>query len=226
MVTKNYYWILGVSPEESAAVIHEAFRELAKKYHPDVVGPEGTQRFQDILEAYKHLSDPELRERYNRSLGRKTGEAIRPEPIVVRYKGPEPLVTESMSVSRAFQTVRPSMDEVFQRLLRNFTGIGVPKSERVEDLNLEVLLSPSEAAEGRVVPIGVPVFRPCPMCDGSGRNWLFPCTYCREEGVIEEEGTVRIRIPAMVRDGTVLESPIRGLGIHNFYIRLHIRIAP
>jgi len=29
----------------------------------------------------------------------------------------------------------------------------------------------------------------------------------------------------MVREGTILEVPIRGLGIHNFYLRLSIRIA-
>ena len=43
--------------------------------------------------------------------------------------------------------------------------------------------------------------------------------------MIEEEETVRVQIPPLVRDGTILEVPIRGLGIHNFYLRLHIRIA-
>jgi molecular chaperone DnaJ/curved DNA-binding protein len=43
--------------------------------------------------------------------------------------------------------------------------------------------------------------------------------------MVEEEETVRIRIPPMVRDGTILEVPIRGLGIHNFYLRVYIRIA-
>jgi molecular chaperone DnaJ/curved DNA-binding protein len=42
--------------------------------------------------------------------------------------------------------------------------------------------------------------------------------------MIEEEQTIDVRIPAMVRDGTILEVPIRGLGIHNFHIRLYVRI--
>jgi hypothetical protein len=43
--------------------------------------------------------------------------------------------------------------------------------------------------------------------------------------MIGEEQTIGVRIPEMVRDGTILEVPISGLGIHNFHIRLHIRIA-
>ena len=37
--------------------------------------------------------------------------------------------------------------------------------------------------------------------------------------MVEEEETVRIPIPPMVKEGTILEAPIRGLGIHNFYLR-------
>jgi molecular chaperone DnaJ len=96
----------------------------------------------------------------------------------------------------------------------------------VEGLNVEVLFSLDEAARGEVVRLRVPVFSPCPVCGGSGRDWLFPCTYCREQGMIEEEETVRIHIPPLVREGTIFEIPMRGLGIHNFYLRLHIRIAP
>jgi molecular chaperone DnaJ len=42
MITKDYYAILGVSPMESPSGIREAFRELAKRYHPDRIGPQGT----------------------------------------------------------------------------------------------------------------------------------------------------------------------------------------
>jgi hypothetical protein len=132
-----------------------------------------------------------------------------------------------MSVLRGFQTIEPSFEALFERFLRNFTGIGVPKGERLEGLNVDVILSPDGAARGGVAPLGVPVFSPCPLCGGSGRDWLFPCTYCQEQGMVEEEETVRIRIPPMVRDGTILEVPIRGLGIHNFYSVRSIRgLAP
>jgi molecular chaperone DnaJ len=225
MALKNYYLILGVSRNESAAGVQEAFRDLAKRYHPDVAGPESAEHFRNLLEAYKHLSDAELRARHNHSLQEIADrETSKTEPIVHR-KGPEPLVPEPLSILRSFATVRPSFDEIVERFQRNFTGVGVPKAERIADLNLEVILSPDEAAQGGVAPIGVPSFRPCPLCGGSGRDWLFPCSYCRGQAMIEEEQTIDVRIPAMVRDGTILEVPISGLGIHNFHIRLYIRIA-
>jgi molecular chaperone DnaJ/curved DNA-binding protein len=130
-----------------------------------------------------------------------------------------------MSILHDFQTIRPSFDALFDRMLRNFTGIEVSKGERIEDLNVEVVLSPPEAARGVLAPIGVPVFRPCSLCSGSGRDWLAPCMACGGQGMIEQEMTVSVRIPPMVRDRTVIEVPIEGLGIHNFFLRLHIRIS-
>ena len=225
MALKDYYLILGISRNESAAGVHEAFREQAKRYHPDIAGPESSEHFRNLLEAYKHLSDAQLRARHNHSLekieAKKSSEA-QPD---VRTKGPEAFAPEPLSILRSFQTVRPSFDELIDRFLRNFTGIGIPKAERIEDLNLEVILSPDEAARGVLAPIGVPSFHRCPVCGGSGRDWLFPCNYCRGQAMIEEEQTIGVRIPAMVRDGTILEVPISGLGIHNFHLRLHVRIA-
>jgi molecular chaperone DnaJ len=130
-----------------------------------------------------------------------------------------------MSVLHDFETIRPSFEPLFERFLRNFTGERVPKGERLESLNIEVILSPEEAARGVVVPVGVPVFYNCPQCGGSGRDWLFPCIDCNAQGIIEEEETVRVGISPMVADRAVIEVPIHGLGIHNFYLRLHIRIS-
>jgi molecular chaperone DnaJ/curved DNA-binding protein len=135
------------------------------------------------------------------------------------------LVPQAISLLHDFQTIRPSFEPLFERFLRNFTGEKVPKSERLESLNVEVILSPEEAARGVAVPIGVPVFYTCPQCGGSGRDWLFPCIDCNAQGMIEQEATVRIRIPPMIPDRAIIEMPIHGLDIHNFYLRLHIRIS-
>jgi len=45
MATKDYYLILGVSRRENLRSVQEAFRELAKRYHPDRAGPQGTRIF-------------------------------------------------------------------------------------------------------------------------------------------------------------------------------------
>jgi DnaJ-class molecular chaperone len=228
MVKRDYYIILGVARSESPAGIHEAFRKLAKRYHPDLGGPEATETFREIAQAYEILSDPEQRRTYDQTL-RQRESFSRAEPLEQarrqRDYQPEPLVPRPISILHDFQTIRPSFDALFDRILRNFSGIGVTKGERLEDLNIEVILTPREAARGVVAPIEIPVFQTCWSCHGTGREWLFPCMACGGHGVIEEHETVSVRIPPMVRDRSVIELPIEGLGIHNFYLSLHIRIA-
>jgi molecular chaperone DnaJ len=227
MATKDYYVILGVSRGENVRGIQEAFRELAKRYHPDRAGPAATPQFQDIQEAYEVLSDPEKRSVYNHQLDE---DAIRvesrPEPIFsCPQPEPEPLIPRRRSVLSDFETIRPGFEPFFERFVRNFTGENIPKGERLEALNVELLLSPEEAARGLTVPVGVPTFYRCPQCGGSGRDWLFPCLDCHSQGRIEGEQTVRIRIPARTHDRAVLEVPIHELGIYNFFLRLYIRIS-
>jgi hypothetical protein len=42
--------------------------------------------------------------------------------------------------------------------------------------------------------------------------------------MLEEEKPVRVHIPAMVGDYTLIEKPVRGLGLHNLYLRLYVRV--
>jgi molecular chaperone DnaJ len=222
MERKTYYMILGVSRTESPSGIRAAYRDLAKRLHPDVAGEQATRAFQEVTEAYDVLSDPQRRRQYNDELER-TEEG---EVIVVRRDRPGPVVRDPVSVLGHRESIRPSFDAMFDRFLRNFTGLRVPKSERLEALNFEIMLTPEEASRGCVVPIGVPVFDRCPECGGSGRNGLFPCVCCQEQGMIEKERLVRIRVPPLVQSGAVFELPLQGLGIHNFYLCLHVFVEP
>ena len=60
MSEKNYYDILGVSENASEQEIQRAYRNLAKKYHPDKLKGDkvSEERFKEISEAYGVLSDP------------------------------------------------------------------------------------------------------------------------------------------------------------------------
>lgn len=63
---RDYYSILGVPRDASDADIKRAFRELARKLHPDVNPDDGGERFREINEAYAVLSDRDARARYDR----------------------------------------------------------------------------------------------------------------------------------------------------------------
>lgn len=63
----DYYDVLGISKDASTGQIQQAYRKLARKYHPDVnKDPGAEERFKQVNEAYHVLSDPETRKRYDR----------------------------------------------------------------------------------------------------------------------------------------------------------------
>ncbi|MCX8158518.1 MAG: molecular chaperone DnaJ [Candidatus Diapherotrites archaeon] len=67
MTDKDYYEILGVPKNATQEEIKRAYKDLAKKYHPDLnKSPDAEEKFKEIAEAYSVLSDPQKREQYDR----------------------------------------------------------------------------------------------------------------------------------------------------------------
>ena len=64
---KDYYKILGVDKTATPEMIKDAYRELAKQHHPDIVGSAApdADKFRDLMEAYGVLSVPESRASYD-----------------------------------------------------------------------------------------------------------------------------------------------------------------
>ncbi len=70
---RDFYQVLGLSKSASDDDLKNAYRRLARQYHPDVnKSPDAEARFKEINEAYQVLSDPQKREAYASSflLGR------------------------------------------------------------------------------------------------------------------------------------------------------------
>jgi molecular chaperone DnaJ len=220
MAQNNYYLVLGVSQSESPAGIRARYRDLVRTLHPDVAGAQSTGAFQKVAEAYAVLNDPHARRRHDTELATWQEHA----PVQCAADPSAPWRRQPVWLSGEPSAVRPSFDALLERLFRNFTGIGVPKTERAEGLTLEIILTPTEAARGVEVPIAAPAIESCSECGGTGRVWLFPCASCRGEGLIVAEKIVRIHVPPLVRPESILEMPLHGLGIHNLYLRLYVRV--
>jgi DnaJ-class molecular chaperone len=203
MTARNYYIVLGVASDETEQGVRAAFRDLAKRYHPDRVGPSGAAPFREAAEAYEVLGDPERRRHYDESLLRQRTDA--------------PLVRD-VSMRRDLVDVRPSEEAMFGRFQRNFTREAAARGEGVDALNVEVAISPEEAGKGTRLCIGVPVFTRCTRCAGRG------CIGCQGTGAMEGERPVAVDLPPMSGRGARFVVPLQGLGIHNFYLRVRVRV--
>ena len=81
---ENYYAILGVPINADSDMLKRAYRQLARRFHPDLAGPESAIEMKRINRAYAVLSDPEQRQHYDTILGgvvdlRRHG-FVRPRP--------------------------------------------------------------------------------------------------------------------------------------------------
>jgi curved DNA-binding protein len=68
MKYRDYYEVLGVKKEATASEIRKAYRQLAKKFHPDSNqnNSQSDERFKEISEAYEVLGDVEKRKKYDK----------------------------------------------------------------------------------------------------------------------------------------------------------------
>jgi DnaJ-class molecular chaperone len=66
-MVKDYYKILEIEENFTEDNLKKKYRELSKKYHPDI-NPSGNDKFKEITEAYDILSNPEKKRQYD--LGR------------------------------------------------------------------------------------------------------------------------------------------------------------
>jgi WD40 repeat protein len=90
---ENYYAVLGVSANADSDTIKRAYRQLARRFHPDLAGPEGAIQMKRINRAYAVLSDTEKRQQYDVILGgvidmRRQG-FVRPQPRSYARENPE-----------------------------------------------------------------------------------------------------------------------------------------
>ena len=210
----NYYLLLGVTPEANLSQIRRAFRERCKECHPDH-DPEGASRFVQIKQAYDTPMDPAERARYDQHAA--TAPARRTQPRSAGLRSP-------VDLFRDFETHTPSKEEIIDTFAQN-SGRRAPKAQKVHDLNIEMVISPGESMRGGHLSLAIPVFKPCRVCEGTGRTGSAACDECGGAGSTEVQAQVDVIIPRNTRDGTVIPVSLRHLGIRNLYLQVHVREA-
>jgi len=228
MEFKDYYSTLGVAKDASDKEIKQAFRKLARKYHPDVnPGDKSAEaRFKELNEANEVLSDPEKRKKYD-ELGANWRQYEQAQqsgagagsPFGGQWTwntgagGPRPMTEEEMAdmfgsgdspFSDFFRTFFGGDDEPMSG--RRTTRSRAPRAQKGRDVEHEIELNLEEALQGTVQRLGI-------RHDGELRN-------------------VEVRIPPGVKDGSrVRVSGEGGRGSANgpsgdLFLRVRLRPHP
>ncbi|WP_374724607.1 molecular chaperone DnaJ [Calidifontibacillus erzurumensis] len=179
MSKRDYYEVLGVSKDATKDQIKKAYRQLARKYHPDVnKEPDATEKFKEIKEAYEVLSDDAKRAHYD-----QFGHV---DPNAGGFGG---------FSSADFG----GFGDIFDMFFGGSSRRRDPNAPRQgADLQYTMTLEFKEAAFGKEVDIEVPKEEECDTCNGSGaKPGTKPetCPHCKGSGQISiEQQTVFGRI--------------------------------
>jgi molecular chaperone DnaJ len=238
---RDYYEVLGVPRDADAKAIKNAFRGLARKYHPDrSTEPDAEERFKEIAEAYGVLSDPAKRASYDaRGLPGVAG--VSPDDLWAGIDFGDLLGEAAPGFGAG----------LFERFFGRRARPGPPRGA---DIETEVTIPLTRIAAGgeETVTISRPGHcaacsgsgarpgttpRPCPACGGTGQrvagsqrgNVIVrqvtacpacagrgimtgqPCPGCGGTGQAVQEEDVTVRIPPGLPDGTALRIPARGM---------------
>ncbi len=170
MEKKDYYEALGVKRDASQDDLKKAFRQLARKYHPDLNkgSKEAEEKFKEINEAYQVLSDPQKKTEYD-----QVGHAD--------FKPGEYTQARTPSYDDLFRDF--GLGDIFDAFS---TGPGRARSRAGADLRYEIEISLTDAFYGTKNTVEVPHNNECGTCHGSGAQpgFIKDCPSCQGSGEI------------------------------------------
>ncbi len=228
---RDFYEVLGLSKEASAADVKKAYRRLAMEHHPDrnAGDAESEEKFKEASNAYKVLSDSTQRARYDQyghsGLGRGGGgfEGFRGTEDIFsafgdlfgdffggqRSRGPRPgadlQVPLKLSFAEAVAGCSKEIEITRQIICDDCTGTGAAEGSK-----------PASCAQckgsGQVVHSQgfFMIQTACAACRGEGRVIKDKCKSCGGDGTNAESGTLTATVPAGVDRGQTLRLAGKG----------------
>ena len=224
-MNKDYYKILGVAEFESAENIKNAYRKLARKWHPDIAGSseDVMLRFKEINEAYEILSNNVKKMEYDKArrfynyANQTSNNDLKKENNSSRASNPH---CEKFNFNwKDFFAKNDNETATRHEQV-------VPK--RGEDLNSDIEISIFEAMSGTTKVINMLQTTVCPKCKGKkfANNSL--CTNCNGKGEKTSYKKFTVKIPAGIKNGSKIRlSGEGGLGLNggnngDLYITVHV----
>lgn len=216
---RDYYDVLGVGRDASTEDIRKAYKQLARKYHPDLNAgdADAEERFKEVGEANSVLSDPEKRRLYDRFGVEGLREGFDPD-MAERMRqggfggfGGGPGGFGGGPGGFSFQ-VDPSMFEGggfnFEDLLGAMGGAG---GRGGGDIHLKLRVGFDVAARGDSKRFTYARQQACGACSGRGRNVEGGiCGACGGRGTVEGHKSLTINIPPGADTGDEIRVKGRG----------------
>lgn len=201
MAKKDYYAILGVKRRASDKEIRQAYRRLARKYHPDVnAGDKAAEaKFKEINAAYEVLSDAEKRRKYD-LYGDQWQYADQFEQA--RRQGGQRWSWSGRGAPfGGFDLGDLGFGDLGDLLGGLFTGTRT-RSGRGESVQHMAEVSLAEAYQGTTRVLNMQTEEPCSTCGGSGKLVGAVCHVCQGSGVTMRSRRLEVKIPPGVTDGS------------------------
>jgi len=235
MAKRDYYEILGVEKSANQENIKSAFRNLARKYHPDVnKEPDAEERFKEINEAFMVLSDEEKRSVYDRfgheglrsAGGMPNWNTVDPMDIFeqffsgfggfsTRQRRNNPRRGEDLyySITLEFGETATGVDRELEitrdEVCKRCGGNGAEPGTSAETCG--TCKGRGEVRQVRQTFLGSMVqVTTCPDCGGAGRVITHKCSSCSGRGYERKKLTKTIPVPAGVDNGTQIRLSSEG----------------
>ena len=222
---KNYYEILGVEPSATTEELKTAYRKLARKYHPDIAGNEGVEKFKEITEAYETLSDETTRKRYdilrgifnyNKSTTDKTTQK-EAQKAYRQAQNQEEIIKEA-NKNNTQDTQKASTQDfsnILNEFLDGFKSQSKQKKEAHKPVNgdnitTDVVITMLEAISGVSKTVNILSTQECTNCHGRKFANGYKCPVCDGAGTISQHKKITVKVPANVKPNSKIRIPSEG----------------